>query len=116
MKSKLFTRVREAISFPYFFVLTLKYIDICNTMYYNIDREKGVDIMTVSVRLSDEDTTLIKSYAQIKNVTLSELIRKAILEQIEDEYDLESYNKAIKEYRKNPKTYTLKEIKEELNL
>ena len=38
------------------------------------------------------------------------------LEKIENEYDLESYNKAIEEYRKNPKTYTLEEVKEELGL
>ena len=72
--------------------------------------------MTISVRLSDKETELIKAYASINNISLSDLIRKAVLEKIEDEYDLESYNKAIEEYNKNPKTYTLKEVKEELGL
>ena len=72
--------------------------------------------MTISVRLSDRDTELIKAYADINNISLSDLIRSAVLEKIENEYDLESYNKAIEEYRKNPKTYTLKEVKEELGL
>ena len=49
-------------------------------------------------------------------ISLSDLIRNAVLEKIENEYDLESYNKAIEEYRKNPKTYTLEEVKEELGL
>ena len=39
-----------------------------------------------------------------------------ILEKIEDEYDLECYKKAVEEYRKNPKTYTMEEVKEELKL
>ena len=72
--------------------------------------------MTISVRLSDKDTELIKAYADMNNMSLSELVRKAILEKIEDEYDLKSYNKAIKEYKKNPKTYTMDEVKEELGL
>lgn len=72
--------------------------------------------MTISVRLSEEDTELIKAYATLNNISVSELIRNAVLEKIEDEYDLESYKKAIKEYKNNPKTYTLNEVKEELGL
>ena len=71
---------------------------------------------TISVRLNEKDTELIKTYASINNISLSDLIRNAVLEKIENEYDLESYNKAIEEYRKNPKTYTLEEVKEELGL
>ncbi|MCI8396354.1 MAG: CopG family transcriptional regulator [Clostridia bacterium] len=72
--------------------------------------------MTISVRLNDEDTELIKAYADINNISLSDLIRTAVLEKIENEYDLECYQKAIKEHKKNPKTYTLKQVKEELEL
>lgn len=72
--------------------------------------------MTISVRLSDKDTELIKAYADINNISLSDLIRNAVIEKIEDEYDLECYNNAIEEYKKNPKTYTMEEVKEELGL
>ena len=72
--------------------------------------------MTISVRLSDKDTELIKAYADLNNISISDLIRNAILEKIEDEYDLESYNKAMEEYKRNPKTYTLEEIKEEMKI
>ena len=72
--------------------------------------------MTISVRLSDKDTELIKAYADINNISLSDLIRNAVIENIEDEYDLECYNNAIEEYKKNPKTYTMEEVKEELGL
>lgn len=72
--------------------------------------------MTISVRLNEKDAELIKAYAKMNNVSLSDLIRNAILEKIENEYDLECYEKAIKEFEKNPKTYTLDEVKKELNL
>ncbi len=72
--------------------------------------------MTISVRLNEEDEKLIKTYAEMNNMSLSDLIRKAIIEKIEDEYDLKSYEKAMAEYKKNPKTYTLDEAKKELGL
>ena len=72
--------------------------------------------MTISVRLNEKDTELIKENEKINNISLSDLIRNAVLEKIEDEYDLECYNKAIEEYRKNPKTYTMEEVKKELGL
>ena len=72
--------------------------------------------MTISVRLNEKDTELIKAYAEMNNISLSDLIRNAILEKIENEYDLECYEKAMQEYKKNPKTYTLEEVKKELDL
>lgn len=72
--------------------------------------------MTISVRLSDEDTELIKAYAEMNNISLSDLVRNSIIEKIEDEYDLECYEKAIKKYKKNPKTYTLDEVEKELDI
>lgn len=72
--------------------------------------------MTISVRLNDKETELIKAYAKINNISLSDLIRNAVLEKIENEYDLECYQKATEEYKKNPKTYTLDEVKKELDL
>ena len=35
---------------------------------------------------------------------------------LEDEYDLDCYERAINEYEKEPKTYALAEVKEELGL
>ena len=72
--------------------------------------------MTISVRLSDKDTELIKAYADMNNISLSDLVRKAVLEKIEDEYDLKAYYEAMEEYKKNPTTYTLDEVEKELGL
>ena len=72
--------------------------------------------MTISVRLNDKDTELIKAYAKMNNISLSELVRQSVIERIEDEYDLECYKKAMQEYEKNPTTYTMDEVKEELGL
>lgn len=72
--------------------------------------------MTISVRLNEQDTELIKAYAEMNNISLSDLIRNAVIEKIENEYDLECYKKVIEEYKREPKTYTLNEVKEELGL
>ena len=72
--------------------------------------------MTISVRLNDKDTELIKAYAQMNNISISDLVRNAVLEKIEDEIDLKTYNEAIKESEKNSKTYTIEQMKKELGL
>ena len=72
--------------------------------------------MTVSVRINEKDEKLIRAYAELNNISLSELIRNAIMEKIEDEYDLECFKKALEEYKNNPKTYTLEEVKKGLGL
>lgn len=72
--------------------------------------------MTVSIRLSEEDTMLFKKYAELNNITLSDLIRNAVLEKIEDEYDLKCYEQAIKKYKEKPVTYTHEEVAKILEL
>ena len=72
--------------------------------------------MTISLRLNEQETELIKSYAALQNVSVSELIRRIVLERIEDEYDLKEYEKALAEYKANPVTYSLDEVEKELGL
>ena len=72
--------------------------------------------MTISVRLNKEDTELIKAYAEMNSISISDLVRNAVLEKIEQEYDLECYKKAMKKYKENPVTYTLEEVEKELGI
>lgn len=72
--------------------------------------------MTVSIRLNQEDTELFKKYAAINNMSMSDMIRNAVLEKIEDEYDLQCYEKAIAEYKKNPVTYSHEQVAAMLEL
>lgn len=72
--------------------------------------------MTVSLRLSDEDLMLIKKYAEINGLSVSELIRQTVIERIEDEYDLKSYSSAMEAFKSDPTTYSLDEVERELGL
>lgn len=72
--------------------------------------------MTISLRLNDEDTMLIKKYAEINKISVSELLRQTVMERIENEYDLEMFEKAMQEYKANPVTYSLDEVERELGL
>ena len=81
-------------------------------MYYR----KEVFYMTISLRLSDEDALLIKKYAELNRLSVSDLIRQTVMERIETEYDLETFDKTMAEYKKNPVTYSLDEVERELGL
>lgn len=70
--------------------------------------------MTISLRLSKTDLMLFKKFAEINRITVSELIRSSVMERIEDEYDLKVYKKAMQEFKRNPVTYSLKEVEKEL--
>ena len=72
--------------------------------------------MAISLRLNEDESALIKAYAAMKNLSVSELIRKTMLEKIEDEYDLKSYEESMAAYKKNPVTYSLDEVEKELGL
>lgn len=72
--------------------------------------------MTISLRLSEEDSMLIRQYADMKGLSVSELLRQSVLERIEDEYDLKAYQSAMAAYAKDPVTYSLDEVEQELGL
>lgn len=72
--------------------------------------------MTISLRLTDEDTNLIKAYAELNGITVSEFLRRSALERIEDEFDLKAYEDAMKEYKKHPITYSHEEVAKLLDL
>ena len=72
--------------------------------------------MTISFRLSETDSVLFKKYAEMNGISVSELLRRSVLEHIEEEYDLQAYEEAIAEYHENPITYSLDEVEKELGL
>ena len=72
--------------------------------------------MVVSIRMTEEEKQLADAYAKLNGVSLSEAIKKAYFEKIEEEYDIALADAAMREYKKNPKTYTLDELMKELDL
>ena len=72
--------------------------------------------MVVSIRMTNEEKNLASAYAKLNGVSLSEAIKRAYFEKIEDEYDIELADAALRDYEQNPKTYSLKEVMEELGL
>ena len=70
---------------------------------------------TISLRLNDKDDTLIRKYAELHKMELSSFIRQAVIEKIEDEYDLSLFNKVWDEEQKLEKL-SHEEIKKEFGL
>jgi len=65
---------------------------------------------TMTIRISDEEQDLIKEYASQERRAVSDVVRLAILDRIEDYYDLRDLRTAKAEHAKNPVTYTHEEI------
>lgn len=54
--------------------------------------------MAFSIRLTEEERALAESYAKLHSMSLAEAFKKALFEQIEDEYDIAIAEEAYKEY------------------
>ena len=69
----------------------------------------------LAIRCSSEDENLIKKFAAIKKQSVSEFLRQAALEKIEDEYDL----KLVKDYldkKEKMSFYSADEVEKELGI
>ena len=84
-------------------------------LYYNVLQKGGIR-MVVSIRMTQEEKELADAYAKLNGVSLSEAIKRAYFDKIEDEYDIALMDAALAENKKNPKTYSLEEIEKELGL
>ncbi len=69
---------------------------------------------SITLRIDDDDNKLIRDYAKIKNITISELMRQSVLEKIEDEIDLKIYNQAMIEHKEDPQEISFDEMMTEL--
>lgn len=72
--------------------------------------------MSISIRMSAKELELVKKYAEINGTTVSDVVRKAILEKIEDEFDIFLYEKAYAEYEEDQVTYTIEEANKILGI
>ena len=72
--------------------------------------------MVVSIRMTEEEKLLADAYAKLHGISLSEAIKRAYFEKIEEEFDIAVMESALKEYKSNSKTYSLEEVKKALDL
>jgi len=49
----------------------------------------------MTIRLGEDEKRLMKAYASMKGISTAELIRRSVLECIEDEFDTQELEKAI---------------------
>ncbi|MBK5245204.1 MAG: CopG family transcriptional regulator [Eubacteriaceae bacterium] len=68
---------------------------------------------TISVRLSEKEDLLVRNYAKMHSLSVSDLVRASVIEKIEDEIDLKTFDEVL---NKMEKTYSLSDVKRELGL
>lgn len=72
--------------------------------------------MVVSIRMTEEEKALADAYAKLNGVSLSEAIKRAYFEKIEEEYDIALADMALREYDKDHKSFSHEEVKKLLGL
>ena len=74
------------------------------------------DRFTVSLRLTKQENTLIRNFAEIKGISVSEFLRESALDEIRYQLDLLTYDEAFQKYVEKPEFMTSIELKEKLGL
>ena len=75
-------------------------------MYY-----EEAKIMVVSIRMTEQEKKLADAYAKLSGVSLSEAIKRAYFDKIEEEYDIVLADAALKRYEAGEeKVYSHEEI------
>lgn len=73
--------------------------------------------MSFSIRLSEEEKSLAESYARLHSISLGEAFKRALFQQIEDEYDIIVASEAYDEYVKDGcKSKPISKLWDELDL
>ena len=72
--------------------------------------------MTIFLKVSEDEAMLIKRFEKSHGISVSELLHQTVLEIIQDEYDLQCYEKDMASHRNNLKSFTLDEVESELGL
>ena len=70
----------------------------------------------MSFRVDDSEQKLIQDFARLHNMSASEFLRRAALERIEEELDVQLAEKAYADYKADPVTYTMDDVKKEFGL
>ena len=67
--------------------------------------------MVVSIRMTEQEKKLADAYAKLSGVSLSEAIKRAYFDKIEEEYDIALADAALKRYEAGEeKVYSHEEI------
>lgn len=72
--------------------------------------------MTFSIRLTDEEKALALSYAKLHSVSVGEAFKRALFNEIEEEYDIRVADEAYQEYLEDPVSYSHDEARKLLGL
>lgn len=73
-------------------------------------------MVEVTATFTEGAVELMKGFAAKKGITLSEYVKQAALDRLEDDEDIRDAEAAYAEYLKTGESYTLEEIEAELGL
>ena len=68
----------------------------------------------ITVNINDKALEVLEDYASEKDISVSEFLRRAVLEKLEDIEDIRAADKAYAEYLKNPVTISHEQFWQEL--
>lgn len=66
--------------------------------------------------MTDQEQKLANSYAKLHGISVGEAMKSAFFDKIEEEYDLNLAEIALKEFEENPVSFSVEEARKMLDL
>lgn len=76
----------------------------------------GGEIMSININVNKQTSSEIEKCAALYGISVEEFVRRAVMDRLEDEYDLQCAKEALKEYEEDPVVYTLEEVEQHLGI
>lgn len=70
----------------------------------------------IPIRVCAGEMEMLKEYSKFENVSVQALLRNAIFEKLEDQYDIKVAEQSLKEHEKDPRTTPLKDVMKQFGL
>lgn len=75
-----------------------------------------MNMSMITIRLDDKEIHLIKEYAKAKSITVSALVRNAVIDRIEDDIDRQLYRDAKEAHENQSEALSFDDVMKELEL
>lgn len=72
-----------------------------------------IEVITVSIEMSEEEARIFEDYAKHHNVSVSDAMKSTLSEKIEDEFDAVDLIDDVARFEKEHKIHSLEELRKE---
>ena len=86
------------------------------SIHYNTDVLQEELMTTYSLRMTDYEKRILQDYAKTHGISMADALKSAFFDMLEDQFDIRAADEAYEEYRKDPETISMADMKKKYGI